>query len=89
MLSWGIFSAYNDKTSLGLQVKCAISFSNMEQIWSFSIGFHNVLQYQISRKAVQSELPSCMRTDGTIRWHDEATGNANAPEKWKEMMEEK
>jgi len=49
---WHIYVTYNNKIHLGLQVKCLVLLSDINQIWIFLIDFHISLQYQIWPKSM-------------------------------------
>jgi hypothetical protein len=70
MLLWPIHVAGNSKTNLNLHVKCPIPLSDCNQIWSFSAGFHEGAQYQISGESVLWETRAFIQTGG----HDDAMG---------------
>jgi hypothetical protein len=52
ILLWLIYVANNNKTYLGLHVKCPIVVSDFNQLWSFSTHFRKSHQYQISQKYI-------------------------------------
>jgi hypothetical protein len=62
---WWIYVASNNKTHLGLHAKCPRILPDFKQIWKFLDKFLWTLQYQITRKSVQSEPHRCVRTDMT------------------------